>query len=166
MQFSEIRKRIKSYLEDQDGPAILNEEEIKIIDNCFKLISDDIHRLIDGDELEQNDTKFSLILSSLLLVSGKTLEGPISDSFGTFVAMFAELVYNWNSNASNDEVLRQLCMYISRTSESRTVMVKSINVMKNIDDRMKLLHGWAPAAYDISKAYFEELLKENEKEQV
>lgn len=166
MKFSDIRKRIKAFLVDQDGPTILNEDEVKILNDCFQLISDDVHRLIDGDELEQNDTKFSSVLSSLLLVSGKILEGPISDSFGIFAAMFSELVYNWNNNSMKDEVLRQLCMYISRTSESRTSMVRAVNTMKDVDNRMKVLQGWTPPAYDISKAYFEELLNENEKEKV
>lgn len=165
MKFEEIVSKIKCYLEDQ-SPVILEGNEYESIKDTFEIMTSDIFEMIDGKELEHNNDKFSKVMGSLLILSSLSLDGAISDSFGSFLVYYSEVAFNWNKYTFDDPVIKNLTLHISRLSETRTAMVKCINAMKNVEQRFMLLNNWSPASYDISKAYFEELLKENEKEQV
>jgi hypothetical protein len=164
MKFEEIVRNVKDYLEAPPYPEILNSEESEILRKSFKIMTDDISGLIGGENVEQNNNKFSSIISSLLLLSSKVLEGPMPDEFVSFVVFYSEVSFNWNKYTHKDPVIRSLSLYISRLSETRTAMVKCINLMKELDQRLMVLQNWSPPAYEISKAYFEKLLEINEKE--
>lgn len=164
MKFNDIVLKIESYLRKESRVIVLNDDQYEMLRNAFKIITTDISRMMNGEELEQNNDKFTNILDSVILLSDKILSGPICDDFGTFVAMYAEVVYNWNDYTVKDSVIRQLCLHISRLSETRTAMVKCIHAMKDVDNRIKTLSGWTPPAFEISKSYLEALLEKNEKE--
>jgi hypothetical protein len=59
-------------------------------------------------------------------------------------------------------VIRQLCLYVSRTCEIRNDFISTINTLKDVDDRLRDLSSWSPPSYDIAKEYFEKLLEKNE----
>jgi hypothetical protein len=160
MNFATIKKIKESFLKDN---KIFNDSENEIISTCFETISHDIHQLIDGENVEQNTNKFNQILDCLLCISSKTLNAPISDKSSEFSSAFSELVFNWNENIQKDEVIKQICLFISRISEMRDIIISSIKVLKDVDNRMRDLSTWSPPAYEISKEYFEKLLENNER---
>jgi len=158
MKFEDIVSKIKGYLENPPYPKILNDEESETLKKAFKIMTDDISGLIGGENVEQNNNKFSIVIGSLLLLSSKVLEGPISDDFASFMNFYSEISFNWNKYTHKDSVIRSLSLHISRLSETRTALIKSINLMKELDQRLMVLQNWSPPAYEISKAYFEKLL--------
>jgi hypothetical protein len=163
MEFKEIQESINTYLKQ---PKMLSNSEVDIVKGCFKLLSDDINELINNVHLEQNTNKFNVVLNALLMISHKVLEGQIDNDFLEFSTAFTELIYNWNANVQQDEVLRQLSLYVSRTFDIRKNVIETTRVLKDLDERMRDLSSWSPPSYEIATEYFEALLEENEKEKV
>lgn len=164
MKFEEIVKKIESYLENPNPVDIMNEKEKEHITDTFKMMTQDISEMIGGKELEHNNDKFSKVMGAILILSSHELERPIDDNFAAFLLNYSEIAFNWNKFTVNDPVIKNLSLHISRLSETRTAMVNCINTIKQMDQRLIVLSNWSPPAYEISKTYFEELLKENEKE--
>ena len=161
MKFTELKMEIESFLND---PVIIRGKEVDSLKQGMETMTDDFHRLIDGENLEQNNDKFNILLNCLLCISSHVLASPLHDRFIAFSLAYSEMVYNWNANLQKDEVLRQLCTYISRFSEIRNDLIITTNVLKDVDDRLRDLSSWSPPSYEIAKEYFEKLLEENEKE--
>jgi hypothetical protein len=159
MEFSEIKKYIDEFVEDQ---ATFSIEQCETIRRCFKLVSDDIHKMIDGENIEQNKNAYDEVLNTILMVSSLILNGPIDNSFSKFITSFSELIYNWNENLWKDKVLKHICLYMSRNAELRNTILETVTVIKDMEDRMRDLSSWSPPAYEVSKEYFELLLKEND----
>lgn len=164
MKFEDIVKKVECYLENPNPMQMLPDNEMGHLNDTFKMMTHDISELIGGKELEHNNDKFSKVMGAMLILSTHLLEGPLNDDFGSFVVFYSEIAFNWNKFTANDPVIKNLALHISRLSETRTAMVKCINAIKQIDRRLSVLSSWSPPSYDISKAYFEELLKQNEKE--
>ena len=163
MEFKEIQETIIKYLKK---PKMLAHTEVDVVKECFQLLSDDINELINNVHLEQNTNKFNVVLNALLMISHKVLEGQIDNDFLEFSTAFTELIYNWNANVQQDEVLRQLSLYVSRTFDIRKNVIETTRVLKDLDERMRDLSSWSPPSYEIATEYFEALLEENEKEKV
>lgn len=161
MKFNEIKKVIEEFVAE---PRIFSPDQCDQIMKCFKIISDDVHGMIDGENIEQNQNAFQEVLSTLLMVSASVLNAPIDKNFARFITAFSELVYNWNANIWKDEVLHQMSLYMSRMVEVRNAMMITTTIMKDIDERMRDLSSWSPPAYEVAKEYFELLLKENDEE--
>jgi len=162
MKFNEIKKQIDEFVKDQ---KIFPAEQCEKITECFKLISFDIHRMIDGENIEQNKNTYHEVLNTMLMVSSSVLNAPIDKSFSKFITSFSELIYNWNANIWKDEVFHQICLYMSRTVELRNTMLETVNIIKDVEDRMRDLSSWSPPAYEVAKEYFDQLLKENDEKE-
>jgi Mg2+ and Co2+ transporter CorA len=168
MKFEDIKKRMDSFFESPEA-QFFTKDELEVLKESFGLISSDVTRLFGGEQLEHNtdnNDKYLVVIDSLIICSQKSLEAPMPDKFVEVLASYAELVYNWNENVLSDSVVKQLCLHISRLCEARNIIMGSVEIMKRVDNRFALLNNWSPPVYEISKAYFEELLKENEKEKV
>jgi len=159
MKFHEIKKHIDEFVEVQ---KIFSPEQCERIRTSFKLISDDVHKMIDGENIEQNKNVFQEVLGTMLMVSSSVLNAPIDNNFSKFVTSFSELIYNWNANIWKDDVFHQISLYMSRTVELRNTMLKTVTIVKDVEDRMRDLSSWTPPAYEVSKEYFELLLEEND----
>lgn len=159
MKFAEIKKHVENFLENPIG---FNETEVNVIRDSFNQINEDIHKLVDGEKLEHNTDIFNKMLSSLLLIGNKTLHAPLNDLFCAMAVSYSEAMYNWNANTFKDDVIKQQCMFISRLIELRNLMVKTTDVVKYFEDRMRLLANWSPPAYEIANEYLLDLLEKNE----
>lgn len=159
MKFEEITQYLKDFFKE---PTIFDEEQTDSIKEAIDIMVCDVESMIDDEEVESSEEKLFDVLNTTLLISNAVLENSISDEFCKFVKVFSELSFNWNSNTYQDEIIRQLSMYMSRMMDTRNVMLKSIKINKEVDERMRDLSGWAPPAYEISEAYLEQLLEENE----
>ena len=162
MKFSEIKHHVEEYL---NNPVGMNETEVKILKDSFDCLVSDIQKLVIGDKLEHNTDTFDKILKCLLLVGNKILYGPMSDNFCAMSISFSEAVYNWNGNTFRDEVIKQQCLFISRSVEIRNTLLKTSEIIKEYEDRMKLLANWAPPAYEIAHEYLTRLLEKNERKE-
>ena len=160
MKYTELKKEVESFLKE---PVILKKGEPEFLLRGLHIISDDFGKLIAGKKLEQNNERFNVLLNCLLCISAHILESPMHDRFVSVALAYSELIFNWNSNVQKDEVLRQLCLYISRTCEIRNDLIITTNVLKDVDDRLRELSSWSPPSYEIAKEYFEKLLEENER---
>lgn len=161
MKFEDIEHCVDEFFA---VPLNVNEDELKDIQNAYQIMSDDIKEMIAGKKVEQNEKKIVSVIDSMLTISKHVLNAPINEVFANFVTAYSELAYNWNNNLYQDELLRQLPIYMGRIIESRDAMVKMTKIIKEIDERMRDLSTWSPPAYEIATDYFEKLLKENEKE--
>ena len=161
MNLTTMKKHIQEFI---DEPLILNESEVKKFNSAYKIITDDIQGMIDGKEIEQNVKRVAEVMDIVLMISSKVLDAPLTDKFCLFVSSFSEMIFNWNNNIYQDELLRQIPLYMSRIVETRHAMIKTTKVMKDIDERIRILSSWHPPAYEIAIDYFEKLLKENGKE--
>lgn len=159
MKYTQLKKEVEEFL---NNPIILKSGQPDFLFDGMKIMSDDFEQLIAGKKLEQNNERFNVLLNCLLSISAHILESPMHDRFVSFALAYSELVFNWNSNIQKDEVLRQLCLYISRTCEIRNDLIITTNVLKDVDGRLRDLSSWSPPSYEIAKEYFERLLEENE----
>lgn len=159
MKFNEITVCIKEFF---DTPSIFNGDQEKRIKSALDIMIGDVENMINDEQIETSKEKFEEVLDTVLLISNSVLENAISNEFSKFVTVLSELTYNWNANTYKDEVLKQLTMHISRTVETRNLILSNTVVMKDIEERMRDLSGWTPPAYEIATAYLEKLLEENE----
>jgi hypothetical protein len=155
MNLEEYQKNLNDLIDKNAN--IINENYRNKISNAIE----EIVKNFKGDKTLNKD----LINDSSLILSEIILNFPINDNLAELTNKYAELLFNWNSNIAKEKRFEILSIYMSRISELRNEMVNSINTMKIINDRYKDLAAWTPPVFEISKAYFEELLKKHESEE-
>lgn len=158
MKFNEITAYIKEFF---DKPSIFSEAQETKIKNAISVMINDVESMINDEQIETTEEKFKEVLDTVLLISNSVLENAISNELSKFVTVLSELTYNWNANTYKDEVLKQLAMHISRTVETRNLLLSNTAIMKDVEERMRDLSGWTPPAYEIATSYLEKLLEES-----
>jgi len=162
MKFNEIKMNVESFF---DNPTpFINDDQLKTIKSGSDLMISDVLKMINNEKLEQTNDQFKDVLDSMMFIGNLVLEAPLYDDFCKFVSSYVELSFNWNANTFQDEILRQMSLYIGRTIESRNIMMKSIGIVKDVDERMRDLSSWTPPAYEVAADYFEKLIEKHEKE--
>jgi hypothetical protein len=159
MKLDDLTQEIETFLKD---PVIISESDVNSLSYGLWIMKSDFKKLLQEEEVKHNEDRFVKVLNCLLTVSAYVLDAPMHNRFVTFAMAYSEMIFNWNANMQKDEVLRQLCLYVSRTCEVRNDIVTTVNVLKDVDDRLRELSSWTPPSYEIATEYFEKLLEENE----
>lgn len=159
MKLDDLTQEIEAFLKE---PIIISESDVNSLSYGLWIMTSDFKKLIDEKEVKKDEDRFTKLLNCLLVVGANVLVSPMHDRFVIFATAYSEMVFNWNANTHQDEVLRQLCLYISRVCEVRGDLITATNVLKDVDDRLRELSSWTPPSYEIATEYFEKLLEENE----
>lgn len=161
MKLDETKEYIGNFLSSNQN--ILNEDLVKDLKKCSNKMFEDLEELIKHSklaDLSSNDSTF--VKNHIFNLAELLLEVPLTTAFCNFVNALAELTYNWNRNTFKDQQTNIICLYISRVSEVRNIVIETTEIVKNAEHRMMDLSNWSPPAFDISGAYFEKLLSLND----
>ena len=159
MTFDDIIIKTKGFMANQE---IFNEEQAHDVKTSLDIMIEDIEKMMAEEEVSDDEEKFDDVINGVFEVSEVLLEAPLTNDLVEFVSTYSELLFNWNANTFDDVAFRHMAIYMSRLAETRNALLRNTDIIKDVEERMKDLGGWSPPAYEISKAYFEKLLEENE----
>jgi hypothetical protein len=164
MNLKETMCYLSQQFEKQPSPF----EEQQILENCFKMIEQDIQLLepletTPNDFINRDNTKnIELINQSLFILIKYLLTSTLSIETTTFIVNMSQFIFNWNQNVTKLETIDLLTKLIYQHINAIEQINITIETLQKTMATYQDLQNWMPPAYDIAKVYCDELLKQNE----
>jgi len=158
MNLKETMCYLSQQLEKQPSPF----EEHQILEDCFKMIEQDIN-LLESLETSSNDfieRDIELVNKSLFILIKYLLTGTLGKETTTFIENMSQFIFNWNQNISKIQTIDLLTKLIFQHINAIEQINITISTLQKTMAIYQDLRNWMPPAYDIAKVYFDELMKE------
>lgn len=146
----------------EDKSLQFDSGELKTLKKCFQIMEQDVKILeLEKDSISNNDQKIEAVNKSLLILTSALLNRTLPSNLIQFIVAFSQFVFNWNQNTTKLESIDLLTRFIYQHVSLVEQMKFTITTLRKATTAYQDLKNWMPPAFDISKAYFDELIKEN-----
>lgn len=123
------------------------EEFIDTFEKVKKIIT-----VMENDGIPQNYHEKE-IKQSLSYLKNICMENPIGDRTSSFIRAWCELMSNVNNNTLKNEQIQGDAMFITRIIDQHLTVVEAIDIMKQLNKKMRDLKQWNPPAFEVAKHY-------------
>jgi hypothetical protein len=153
MNVNDYIKQLKCYLDSADAVYLLGKQK-----NSFHNVLDHLERDIQDCEKQETTPPVRLIsidsvLQTLQYLQAVLIEQPITPSATKFIADYALLVFNCNSNIFKNAQLDMLSMTINRFCELRITSLELIQQLRLITNKLQQLNSLSFQPSVLSKHY-------------
>lgn len=160
MNIKEAKRNVANFLGHPQ--KFLNEKDTLKTKEVYNIIFIEIDLLMNDKKVPLDKIFIQKVIDITLIISSRLLQVPVNDNLSVFIKSYSEIIHNWSVNTHNNFLLTLLCRYMSKTIIDRNQIIKTTNVLFELQERMQDLASWLPPSYEISKAYFEKLLEIND----
>jgi hypothetical protein len=145
--------QIREYVNNRFATYLMGRRLKDHLNDSLDLMEKHINILDNDEKIEKFDD--APIKDAIGFLSQIVLEKYLDEKAKEFLHNYSYLVYNWNDNVLNEDVLRKRCRYLNRVANDELCLDELHQTLNEVTNRLRRNAEYMPRSFELSRHYFE-----------
>lgn len=165
--YKETVARVESIIRyEDDMRKIFSAQGTQKLRAVLTFISGQMEMIFSGLAPAVSERELSLVTEVMNFFSVIAAEKPITPIFKDLSQTFLLLIFNWNAATVGDKNIERNIKLVDAIVSSQMTMMETIELLQKLIEKAKKANQYEPPAFNLSRAYLDNLKKAIEEKKV
>jgi hypothetical protein len=138
---------------------ILPERDMDFLKKSLTLMTGQLEKIISGEKISPTKEEVVLVADVVRVFANIAIEKPIEPIFRDLSASLLLIAHNWNLATINNPDIEAHIKLADGLIKAQLTLMDTIFVVQKILDKVRKTHAYEPPAFNLSRAYLDNLKK-------
>lgn len=154
------KTQVENILKYQDElRRTISYQHVNNLKKCLSFMVAQIEKAIAGGEVSPTDEERNLSGEMARVFASVAMEKPIEPIFRDLATSFLPILYNWNAATLKNPDISTNIRLTDGIIKAQLTMMDTITVLQKTLERVRKTHSYEPPAFNLSRAYLDNLKK-------